>query len=131
MIARIVSTALLVLLAGGCAGNGLPLHVSGCTAVPSTGGVMLLARVRSEASKPIARARVLAEFYSDFRSSHLIAQATFAPELDPKQSREVRFSALDAGRESITGDAMRCTVTHLDYLDGTNADLPGSLSGKQ
>lgn len=114
------------LLLSGCGGGQaqLPVAISRCDAVIEPNGVTIVAKLRSDASKPIRGVRVGVDFYQNFRYIHLTGGATLARELDPGQTQDVTLSVEKRGNVKVQGNAMRCYSTHIDYLDGTTADLP-------
>lgn len=110
---------------GGCAGNPqrLPVGLSLCNAVQSAGGFNVSATVQNKGNRPISSLALAVSFYRDFRYSSYTASAHLKQELDPGAKRAVTF-AVSGPPGSQSGEAIRCTVTHIGYLDGTSADLP-------
>jgi hypothetical protein len=110
-----------------CAGNPqrLPVGLSVCNAVAQAGGFAVNANVDNRSDKPIANLALALSFYHDFRYTSYTASAHLKQELDPGQKRDVTFDVRGpAVRQN--GQALRCMVTHIGYLDGTSADLPPS-----
>lgn len=118
--------ALAALLAS-CAGNPqrLPVGLSLCNAVAQPNGFAVSASVENKSDKPISTLGLALSFYRDFRYSSYTASAHLRQELDPGQKREVRFD-VSGPRGTQSGQALRCIVTHIGYMDGTSADLPPS-----
>jgi hypothetical protein len=110
----------------GCFGNpqGLPVGLSLCDAVAKPGGFDVIATVQNKGDRPISNLGLSLSFYQDFRYSSYTAAAHLAKELDPGQKRDVTFPVSTPRRQS--GQAMRCIVTHIGYLDGTSLDLPAA-----
>lgn len=112
---------------GSCAGNPqrLPIGLSICNAVAQTGGFAVDATVENKSDKPISSLALSLSFYHDFRYASYTGSAHLKTELDPGQKRGVRF---DVSGPPVTqnGQALRCLVTHIGYMDGTSADLPPS-----
>ena len=102
----------------------LPVGVSQCAASAGP-GARLHAVVENRSDRPISELAMDSVFYQNFRYERLSAQARLARELDPGDRREVVFEP-EARRASapMRGQAMRCYVTHIRYLDGTSADAP-------
>ncbi|HEY8313178.1 MAG TPA: hypothetical protein VIG51_03310 [Candidatus Baltobacteraceae bacterium] len=120
---RTLAAGATLLLASCAHQPQLPVTVRQCDAVVSGKSFVLDARVHSDARVPIRGVRVTVDFYSDFTYSHFVAEAKLARELDPGQTQIVTFQPVNA-KSPVRGRAMKCTATHLDYLDGTTADLP-------
>ena len=114
------------ILLAGCAGNPqrLPVGVSICSAVPAAHGFGIAATIENNATKPIASIVLSAAFYQNFRYRSYEASAKLARELDPGEKRDVTFAVSGQPAESVRGEAIRCYVTHLGYLDGTSDDAP-------
>lgn len=127
MNARAVFALFAALLASGCAGNPqrLPVGLSICNALQTPGGFTVNATVQNKGDRPIANLALAVSFYRDFRYSSYTATAHLKRELDAGQRREVTF-AVSGPPGTQSGQAIRCTVTHIGYLDGTSADLPPS-----
>jgi len=103
----------------------LPVGLSLCDAVAHPGGFAVRATVENKGDKPISNLTLGLSFYRDFRYTSYTADARLRNELDPGQKREVSFDVTGPpGAQS--GQALRCIVTHIGYLDGTSADLPAS-----
>lgn len=121
-----VSAALLLLFTAACAGNPqqLPVGVSICNAVQAQQGFTILATVENKSDRPISRLDLTTAFYQNFRYEHFTGSAQLKQELDPGQKREVTFSVAAAGNMMPQGQAIRCVITHIGYLDGTTADAP-------
>ncbi len=115
----------LTLFTAACAGNPqrLPVSLSLCNATAKTNGFAVSATVENKADKPISDLSLALSFYHDFRYSQFTASTHLRKELDPGEKREMTFDVVaPAAKES--GEAMRCLVTHIGYMDGTSADLP-------
>ena len=91
--------------------------------MPLPDGLEISAAVRNASAKPLSRIDVLASFYQAFRYRSVSATAFLQPELDPGQSRRVRFAVFHP-QADLRGQAIRCYATHLGYLDGTSDDAP-------
>lgn len=117
----------LALALSACAGNPqrLPVGLSLCKAVPQASSFAVNATVENKGDKPISTLALSLSFYHDFRYTSYTASAHLKQELDPGQKRGVNFDVSGpSGTQS--GEAIRCIVTHIGYLDGTSADLPPS-----
>lgn len=124
MNARIAVPAFAIALAS-CAGNPqrLPVGLSPCNAVSTPGGFAVNATVENTSDRPIASLGLALSFYRDFRYTQYTASAHLRKELDPGRKREITFDVASPGARQ-TGQAMRCIVTHIGYMDGTSADVP-------
>ncbi|MGZ3504070.1 MAG: hypothetical protein ACXVAM_05885 [Vulcanimicrobiaceae bacterium] len=132
MIVRNGSLALVAALAlSACASRQPPLPVSihRCDAVILPHGFTVNATLHSDARKPVSGVRVAVDFYQDFRYSQFVGSAKLAHELDPGQTQDVVLTVAKNGNLKVAGNAMRCYATHIDYLDGTAADLPPQSYG--
>lgn len=121
---RVAGSALALLLAA-CAGTPqqLPVGVSLCDAVATANGFSVSATVQNKGTKPITSLEFSLSFYRDFRYAQFTGAAHLRKELDPGEKRAIAFTvAAPSVKES--GEAMRCLVTHIGYMDGTSADLP-------
>lgn len=109
-----------------CAGNPqrLPVGLSLCDAVAKPGGFEVTATVQNKGDRPISNLALALSFYRDFRYTSYTAATRLAKELDPGEKRDVRFDVTASNQQ--TGEAIRCVVTHIGYLDGTSADLPAA-----
>lgn len=121
---RLVVPALALALAS-CAGNPqrLPVGLSLCSAVPQDGAFAVRATVENKADKPLSNLSLALSFYHDFRYTSYTASARLKQELDPGQKRDVLFE-VSGPNVAQNGQALRCIVTHIGYMDGTSADLP-------
>lgn len=121
------SILLLTIALGACAGSPqqLPVGLSLCNAVAQPGGFAVEATVENKSDRPIANLTLALGFYHDFRYSQYTATSKLKQELDPGQKRDIAFTVNTPGVPQ-TGQAMRCLVTHIGYMDGTSADLPQS-----
>jgi hypothetical protein len=121
--ARLVAL-LSALVLSACFGNpqGLPVSLSICNAVAKPGGFNLTTLVQNKGDKPISSLALSLSFYRDFRYTSYTAATRLAKELDPGEKRDVTFDVSTPNQQS--GQAMRCIVTHIGYLDGTSVDLP-------
>ncbi len=116
---RAAAIALIMLAA--CGRPKPPLSVKRCDAVASPHGFTLSADVQNDSTKPISGMRLTVDFYHDFRYTRLVGSTQLHKELDPGQRRVV---TLDVGSPGTAqGEAMRCSASHIDYLDGTSADF--------
>lgn len=122
---RAIYCAALLLLCA-CAGNPqqLPVGVSICNAVETPAGFTLSATVENKSDRPISSLGVTAAFYQNFRYESFTGTTMLKQELDPGQKRDVSFDIEQAGKAGPQGQAIRCFVTHIGYLDGTSADAP-------
>ena len=84
----------------------------------------MVTTIENSSSVPISRLDVAAVFYRNFRYQSFTGSATLDPALDPGKKREVRFQAGRAQPSQPQGQAIRCYVTHVGYLDGTAQDAP-------
>jgi hypothetical protein len=123
---RRLPLALAAVLAS-CAGSPqqLPVGLSLCNAVAHGSGFAVTATVQNKGEKPISALGLALSFYRDFRYSSYTASAQLRQELDPGEKRDVTFEVSGPQGEQ-SGEAMRCIVTHVEYMDGTSADLPPS-----
>jgi hypothetical protein len=119
---------LLVLAFCACAGHpqSLPVSVSICDAVQNAHGFNVIATIKNDSTKPISAIDLTTVFYQDFRYQRFSASAHLNNELDPGDKRGIIFTIVDAASARVHGNAMRCYVTHLGYLDGTSQDAPPS-----
>lgn len=110
-----------------CAGSPqqLPVGLSLCNAVAQGSGFAVSATVQNKGDKPISVLGLALSFYRDFRYSSYTASAHLRQELDPGAKRDVLFD-VSGPHGAQSGQAMRCLVTHIGYMDGTSADLPPS-----
>lgn len=110
-----------------CAGNPqrLPVGLSVCNAIEQPSGFAVHATLENKADKPITGLALSLAFYRNFRYSQFSASTHFKKELDPGEKRDI---TLDVSAPSMkeSGQAMRCLVTHVGFLDGTSADLAPS-----
>lgn len=119
------SSAFALLLAA-CSGNPqqLPVGISGCrTSAASAQPFGIVATVESRADRPISRLDMTITFYQDFRYRTFEGSAKLPQELDPGQRRDVAFEVPAAHGTQPHGDAMRCFVTRIGYLDGTSQSV--------
>lgn len=110
------------LLLAACGGNPqqLPLDVSGCHAAPRAQTFDVIARIDSKADRPISRLDMSVTFYQNFRYRSFMASAKLAQELDPGQHSDVTFQLANPSGPVMQGQALRCFVTRIVYLDGTS-----------
>jgi hypothetical protein len=110
-----------------CAGNPqrLPVGLTVCNAVEQRSGFAVHATVENKAAKPITGLTLSLAFYRNFRYSQFNASTHLKKELDPGEKRDI---TLDVNSPSMkeSGQAMRCLVTHVGFMDGTSADLTPS-----
>ena len=125
---RALLAALAALCVSACVSHpqSLPVAVSVCDAVQSGSGFTIVATIENKSTKPISRLDLTTAFYQNFRYSNFTASARLKSELDPGQKREIEFDVANASKAQFSGQAMRCYVTHIGYLDGTSADAPVS-----
>jgi hypothetical protein len=118
--------ALCVALPAACAANPqqLPVGVSACNAVEDKNGPGILANVENKSDRPISRLELMSAFYQNFRYQRYTASAHLKQELDPGQKRDVMFSVGETPAIQPKGQAIRCFITHIGYLDGTSQDAP-------
>jgi hypothetical protein len=126
MIVRAAALAPALLLVA-CASNPqrLPVNVSICNAVAKAHGFDVTATVQNKSDKPITSLALSLAFYRDFRYAQFTATTHLSKELDPGEKRDVMFD-VPAPTAQESGQAMKCLVTHIGYMDGTSADLPPS-----
>lgn len=119
---------LAVLALAACAGNPqrLPVAVSACGAVPEPGGLGIVASVQNNSDRPISRLDLTGAFYQDFRYRRYTGSARLKQELDPGVRRDVVFAVAETAKTHPQGQAIRCFITHIGYLDGTSQDAPPS-----
>lgn len=115
----------LALLLSACAGSPqqLPVGVSGCNAVSAQQGFDIVANVENKSDRPITSLALTTAFYQDFRYRSYTGSAHLKQELDPGQKRNIAFDIGNAKALS-RGEALRCFITHIGYMDGTSADAP-------
>lgn len=116
----------LVLALAACAANPqqLPVGVSICSAQSSPHGLTIVANIENKSDRPISHLDLATAFYQNFRYQKLTASAQLKQELDPGAKRDITFAVDVTGAASPQGQAMRCVVTHIGYLDGTSQDAP-------
>lgn len=124
---RLIAVLALAASLASCAANPqrLPVGLSLCTAVAEPKGFVVNATVENKSDRPISNLGLAMSFYRDFRYAQFTGSAHLRKEIDPGQKRVVRFEVA-APRLPESGEAMRCIITHIGYLDGTSADLPPS-----
>lgn len=124
---RALYAAVLAFALGACASSPqrLPVGVSLCNAVETPDGFRVDATVQNKADKPITTLALALSFYHDFRYAQFNASTHLGKELDPGQKRDITFT-VTAPRIKERGQAMKCLVTHIGFMDGTSADLPPS-----
>jgi hypothetical protein len=118
--------AICIVVPAACAGNPqqLPVGVSFCRAVADIHGAGIVANVENKSDRPISRLELSAAFYQNFRYERYTASARLRQELDPGQKRDVSFAVNQTPPAAPQGQAIRCFVTHIGYLDGTSQDAP-------
>ena len=116
---------MLLLSACGANPQQLPVDVSGCHASPRTQSFSVVAHIGSKANRPISRLDMAITFYQDFRYRTYAGYAQLAQELDPGQLRNVTFEISNGGGATLSGQALRCFVTRIGYLDGTSESARG------
>lgn len=118
--------AAFALVLSACAGNPqqLPVGVSLCNAVATPAGFQVVANVENKSDRPITSLGLTTAFYQDFRYRSYTGSAHLKQELDPGQRRDVTFDISNNGKALSHGQALRCLVTHIGYMDGTSADAP-------
>ncbi|HET6895885.1 MAG TPA: hypothetical protein VFH72_10940 [Candidatus Baltobacteraceae bacterium] len=124
---RALYAAVLAFALGACASSPqrLPVGVSLCNAVETPSGFTVSATVQNKADKPITSLGLALGFYHDFKYAQFTTATHLAKELDPGEKRDVSFT-VTAPSTKERGQAMRCLVTHIGFMDGTSADLPPS-----
>jgi hypothetical protein len=117
--------AAFALLLSSCAGNPqqLPVGVSICNAVATPQGFNIVANVENKSDRPITGLGLTTAFYQDFRYRSYSGSAHLKQELDPGQKRDITFD-IGAPKTLSHGQAIRCFITHIGYMDGTSADAP-------
>jgi hypothetical protein len=120
--------ALLILALGACAVNPqrLPVGISICNAVAVPHGFDIVATVENKSDRPISSLDLSTTFYQNFRYQRLTSSAQLRAELDPGQKRDITFLGAQTAAAQPRGQAIRCFITHIRYLDGTTADAPVS-----
>ena len=120
-----VLALIIVAVCTSCASNPqrLPVRVSLCNAVESANGIHITARVQNASDRPISQLELTTAFYQNFRYQRYTSSAHLSNELDPGRTRDVTFSVAAQGAGRAQGQAMRCFVTHIGYMDGTAADV--------
>lgn len=116
------SSALALLLTA-CGGNPqqLPVGISACRASSTAAQPFgVVATVESKADRPISQLDMTITFYQDFRYRTFEGSARLPQELDPGQKRDVQFQISGSRGAQPRGQAMRCFVTRIGYLDGTS-----------
>lgn len=116
----------LVLALAACASNPqqLPVGVSICSTSGTPAALSIVANVENKSDRPISRLDLAAVFYQNFRYQKFTASVQLKQELDPGQKRDITFEVDNAGGSKPHGQAMRCLVTHIGYLDGTSQSAP-------
>lgn len=116
----------LALAPAACGGHPqqLPIGVSSCSAAALPAGLSIVARIENKSDRPISQIEIESSFYQNFRYQKLAAFAQLKEELDPGQTRNVTFAVAQAPAPQPRGQAMRCFVTHIRYLDGTSQEAP-------
>ena len=122
------SLPILAIVLAACAGNPqrLPVAVSVCSAIAQPNGFGIAANVQNNADRPISRLDVSSAFYQGFRYQRYTGSVQFKRELDPGQNRDVVFGVDETPAARPHGQAIRCFITHIGYLDGTSQDAPPS-----
>jgi hypothetical protein len=123
---RVCALALVAMAAcTACASNPqrLPVRVSLCNAVASPNGIHIIATVQNASDRPISQLDLTTAFYQNFRYQRYTSSAHLSQALDPGRAREVTFNVAAQGAGRAHGQAMRCFVTHIGYMDGTFADV--------
>jgi len=98
----------------------LPVTLRGCSGEANG----ITASVRNDADRPIKSLDVSADFYANFRFVRSDGSATFPGGLNPGDAKDTRFLYGAGAPAAPSGRASRCVVTHIQYLDGTSAQLP-------
>lgn len=119
-----IAIAAACLLAGCGSPQRLPVALSLCSAVHQPQGLTIVATVENKSTVPIANLALSASFYQDFRYQSYSASSRVQPALDPGQKRSIAFSVEPAQGSQPSGEAIRCFVTHIGYLDGTAQNAP-------
>jgi hypothetical protein len=113
--------ALLLTACGG--GHGLPVEAKQCDTLIGKNSLQVTTRIFNGAQIPVKSVRVSLDFYRDFRFTRVTGVASFKPQLEANQTRSVSLTIVSAP-PTIGGQAQRCTVVHVDYADGTSANVP-------
>ena len=116
---RIALAALALILSSCGTPQQLPVEIPSCDTAVTSHGVTLTAVVKNASYKPISGLSLAADFYRDFRTTHLTGTAKVSLALDPGEERNVTFEIPTHVSGSL-GRAMRCTATRVEYLDGTS-----------
>lgn len=117
---RVVAAACVALALCACSQPaGLPVTLKSCEG--GTSGIT--ANLRNDADRPVKIVRISADFYSNFRFARTEGTATIPGGLNPGDNKDVVFS-YDSPGMRLSGKSSRCVATHIDFLDGTSADLP-------
>lgn len=102
----------------------LPIGMSLCRGAQRGNDFRIVATVENKSTVPIARMDLHASFYQNFRYESYDASALLRPALDPGQKREVAFDAGASASSQPSGQAIRCDVNRIVYLDGTVQNAP-------
>ncbi len=95
-----------------------------CSAVERANAFDIVATIENKSTVPMAHLDLYASFYQNFRYVSVDAGTALRPALDPGQRREIVFEVGGAASSQPRGQAIRCYVTHIGYLDGTVQNAP-------
>lgn len=119
---RVALAALALILSGCGTPQQLPVGIPSCDTVVSSHGVTLTAVVKNDSYKPISGLSLAADFYRDFRTTHLAGTAKVSVAINPGEERNVTFEIPTHVSGSL-GRAMRCSATRVVYQDGTSQNV--------
>ncbi|HET9392276.1 MAG TPA: hypothetical protein VFO29_01950 [Candidatus Rubrimentiphilum sp.] len=118
-VVRIALVALALILSGCGTPQQLPIEIPSCDTVVGSHGVTLTAVVKNDSYKPVSGLSIAADFYRDFRTTHLTGTTKIPLALNPGEERNVTFEIPTKVSGSL-GRAMRCFATRVVYQDGTS-----------
>lgn len=116
---RIALAALAFFLSGCGTPQQLPVEIPSCDTVVTSHGVTLTAVVKNDSYKPVSGLSLAADFYRDFRTTHLAGSAKVPLAINPGEERNVTFEIPTHVSGSL-GRAMRCFATRVVFQDGTS-----------
>lgn len=100
----------------------LRVEIPSCDTVVTSRGVTLTAVVKNDSYKPISGLTLVADFYRDFRTTHLAGTTKVPLAINPGEERNVTFEIPTRVSGSL-GRAMRCSATRVVYQDGTSQNV--------
>lgn len=116
---RVALAALALVLSGCGTPQQLPVELPSCDTAVTPHGVTLTAVVKNESYKPVSGLSLAADFYRDFRTTHLTGTTRIPLALNPGEERNVTFEIPTRVSGSL-GRAMRCFATRVVFQDGTS-----------